>query len=245
MMRLPLTFFFVALHVICLAQTEHTQAFPITDYMVPSGDSIMIVQVELPEKLRIAENTVGLLQPRWQQEDTAVSTSLGYGRCYLIKGNFHYFGIRLTPGLRKPKQGDLIYTKAEFPSLHSSLLQSIYSHHIQFLNAYGDPVFPQDSVWHQNSAKQDVQFIDRLVQEIQFVGKTMQDQNDQQDQVVKEGPYAGRKLFDLMAKQTTRADLLQFLAYIDARPVKYAGTSWSISEIFATWVVAGAPTVKD
>lgn len=242
-MRLQLTLFFCLIQALCMAQRTETQAFPITDYMVPSGDSIMIVQIDLPEKLLIKENTMGVLQPKWSEEDTLTYTNLGLGRCHLIKSNYHYYGIKLTPGLRKPKAGDLIYTQVVFPSLYSSLLQSISTHYISFLNAYGDPLFPMDSVWHHNNAATEIKFMDRLVEEVRFVGKVMQEENNQQDRLVEEGPYAGKKLFDLMVNGTTRVDMEKFLRYIDARPAKYAGHAWSISEIYATWIVSGAPTV--
>lgn len=243
-MRLLLTFVVCLTQVVAFAQTQHTQAFPITDYMVPSGDSIMIVQVELPENIHIKENTVGLLQPKWTAEDTS-TTSLGYGRCYLIKGNYYYFGIRLKARLRKPKAGDLIYTQAVFPSLYTGLLQSIYSHHISLLNAYGNPIFSTDSLWHHSSAAREQVWMNQLVEEIQFVGKMMKEQGDQQDQVIKEGPYAGKRLFDFMVIETNSHELKKFLKYIEARPVKYAGNAWSISEIYATWLVSGAPMVVE
>jgi hypothetical protein len=46
-----------------------------------------------------------------------------------------------------------------------------------------------------------------------------------------------------MKNKTTVADVKTFLKYVAARPTKYAGKPWKISEIFATRVVTGAPTV--
>ena len=42
-----------------------------------------------------------------------------------------------------------------------------------------------------------------------------------------------------------RSELELFLKYIIARPKNYAGNSWKISEIFATWIDGGTPTVVE
>ena len=41
----------------------------------------------------------------------------------------------------------------------------------------------------------------------------------------------------------TVPEVENFLKYIAARPAKYAGNTWKFSEIMATWMDAGAPTV--
>jgi len=42
-----------------------------------------------------------------------------------------------------------------------------------------------------------------------------------------------------------RTELESFLRYITARPKNYAGNSWKISEIFATWMNGATPTVVE
>jgi hypothetical protein len=54
--------------------------------------------------------------------------------------------------------------------------------------------------------------------------------------------FDGKKLFDAM-EMTTRQQLVEFLKYINARPGNYAGNTWKLSEIFATWIVSKAPQV--
>ena len=50
----------------------------------------------------------------------------------------------------------------------------------------------------------------------------------------------GKKIFEAM-ETTTRKELEEFLKYVIARPVKYAGNRWKLSEIFATWVINKSP----
>ena len=44
---------------------------------------------------------------------------------------------------------------------------------------------------------------------------------------------------------TTRTDVEKFLKYMAARPKKYAGNVWKISEVFATWMVNNTPVVAE
>jgi hypothetical protein len=43
----------------------------------------------------------------------------------------------------------------------------------------------------------------------------------------------------------TRNELESFLKYVIARPKKYAGNKWKISELFATWATSGTPVVVE
>ena len=54
------------------------------------------------------------------------------------------------------------------------------------------------------------------------------------------GTYRDKMMFDIM-KTATRKDLSDFLDFVIGWPGKYAGNDWKLSEIFATWLIAGAP----
>ncbi|MBL0359266.1 MAG: hypothetical protein IPP72_21435 [Chitinophagaceae bacterium] len=45
-------------------------------------------------------------------------------------------------------------------------------------------------------------------------------------------------------QEITEADVMNFLKYVWARPAKYAGNSWRISEVFATWMTSGTPELE-
>ncbi len=59
---------------------------------------------------------------------------------------------------------------------------------------------------------------------------------------IKSGAYSGKLLLNAMMA-CTQQDVSDFLEYMIARPVLYAGHEWKVAEIFATWLTEGAPTV--
>jgi hypothetical protein len=81
-----------------------------------------------------------------------------------------------------------------------------------------------------------------LVVDIHRTGAAMLEQMD--DILIEQGPYEGLYLLDMM-QQITIDDLLAFFSYIEARPTKYSNSTWKISEVFATWVVEGAPVPEE
>jgi hypothetical protein len=82
------------------------------------------------------------------------------------------------------------------------------------------------------------------VSDIRFTGSEMLKQMPDYNKLVKGGIYDGKKLFDAM-QAVKRSELELFLKYITARPKKYAGNNWKISEIFATWMDGATPTVVE
>ena len=55
-----------------------------------------------------------------------------------------------------------------------------------------------------------------------------------------EQSYKGKKVLSVMIACKS-SYVKDFMSYIIARPRLYAGKKWKISEIFATWLVEGAP----
>ncbi len=70
----------------------------------------------------------------------------------------------------------------------------------------------------------------------------MGEENNNQNMLITEGKFKSQKLFAAM-QAVTVADIKDFLGYINVKPGKYAGHAWKFSEIMATWMAAGAPTV--
>jgi hypothetical protein len=90
----------------------------------------------------------------------------------------------------------------------------------------------------------ELRLLDSMVNDIRFTGSEMLKQIPEQNKAIKGGIYDGKKLFDAM-QAVTRNELELFLKYIIARPKNYAGNSWKISEIFATWMDGSTPTVVE
>jgi len=93
-----------------------------------------------------------------------------------------------------------------------------------------------------NSKKDEQNLLDSMVSDIQYTGTAMLQQIPEQNQLIKGGIYDGKKIFESM-QAVKRSELELFLKYIQARPKNYAGNTWKISEIFATWMAGGTPTV--
>ncbi len=85
----------------------------------------------------------------------------------------------------------------------------------------------------------------KMAENVQFIGKAMNAQNDSQNQkITKECKYKGKMLFDAM-EMTSIQDVQAFLSYCVANPEIYRRNVWSLAEVYATWLVAGMPLPKD
>jgi len=228
----------------CFSQKDSVEvlfAYRITDYKVKLNDSVTVVQINLPDALplSIMDKQIGILKHRY--EDGALDTNLiGWGRCHLIKGNYYYFAIHKT-GNEEPEQGDLLYTKAKTPNYYKSLLFDINRHAMSLTTVDESQFYHAAEVFLLNQQKEKA-LLDSMVADIKFTGGAMKKQMPEQNQLVEGGLFNGKKLFDAM-EATTRKELEEFLKYVIARPERYAGNTWKLSEIFATWIVSKAPQV--
>ena len=223
---------------------EKIFAFKITGYIKAQNDSIAIVQVLKPASLPVAilNKQLAVLNhcsKNGAPPDTAI---IGWGRCNLIKGEYYYFGIRLKK-LQQASEGDLLYARVKVPYAYDGLLLNVMNHAIGFTNVFGGNMVAANSVFN-NTKTDELRLLDSMVNDIRFTGSEMLKQMPEQNKAIKGGIYNGKKLFDAM-QAVTRNELELFLKYIIARPKNYAGNSWKISEIFATWMDGATPTVVE
>ena len=220
-LRLPFLLLFFVFNNQLLAQKDSVEkifAFKITDYIKPLTDSSSVVQVFKSTSFPVAINDkqLGVLNHCYKTGIKLDTAMIGWGRCNLIKGEYYYFGIRLKK-MQQPAEGDLLYLQAKVAYVYDGLLLNVMNHALQFINVYGLPFMKSNAMFQQ-----------------------MPEQN----QIIKDGIYKGEKLFTAMLF-AKRSELELFLKYIIARPKNYAGNSWKISEIFATWIDGGTPTVVE
>jgi hypothetical protein len=216
-------------------------AYRITDYTVKLNDSATVVQVNLPDAwpLSIRDKQVAILKQRY--EDGELDTSVvGWGRCNLIKGDYYYFTIHKY-GVRDPKQGDLLYTKCRIGPYYNSLLFDVRRHAIKLTDVYENQFYHSMDIFSLNSQKEKA-IMDSMVADIRFTGNAMKKQMPDQNQVIVGGLFNGKKLFDAM-EMTTRKELEEFLKYLVLLPQNYAGNTWKLSEIYATWIINKSPQV--
>ena len=216
-------------------------AYRITDYRVKLNDSVTIVQINLPNALplSISEKQIGILRHRYQN-GTLDTNLIGWGRCDLIKGNYYYFAIHKY-GNEEPEQGDLLYTKSKTPSFYKSLLFDINRHAVSLIAVDERPFYHVADLFVLNQQREKL-ILDSMVADIKITGSEMKKQMPEQNLKINGGLFNGKKLFDAM-EIITRKELEEFFKYIIARPERYAGNTWKLSEIFATWMVNKTPQV--
>jgi len=221
---------------------EKVFAFPITDYISRVSDTLTVVQVVQPGAwpVFIKDRQMGLVQHVFRAGEDLDTAAIGWGRCQLIKGQYYYFGIHLYRN-QDLKGGDLLYAKIKVPVQYSGLLLDVMKHDIN-LTTVDDRPFLMWSDLFTNNKQKETAILDSMVADLHYTASVMQQQMPGQNLSIIGGIYNGNKLFPAMLK-ATRAELELFLKYIVARPRKYAGNTWKISEIFATWMVSETPTV--
>ena len=223
---------------------EKIVAFKITDYIKPLSDSASAVQVFKPASfpVLIKDKQLGVLYHCYTN-GTPLDTSMkGWGMCHLIRGDYYYFGDRLQKK-QQAAEGDLIYIRVKVPYVYDGLLLNVMNHAVAFTNVYGQDFMNPNSIF-TNTKKDELNILDSMVHDIQFTGGAMLQQMPEQNQLVTDGMYKGKKIFESM-QAVKRSELELFLKYMAARPKNYAGNTWKISEIFATWMAGGTPTVVE
>jgi hypothetical protein len=218
---------------------QQPRAFPITDYMVDLNDSIKLVQLQLPDAVSIPEKKLGLLKGiyRSSQADTA---TIGAGRCQLIKGDYYYFAINHKKSGLQPRAGDLLYVMMDKPDVYTGLIPRLAAHYIGLKDVYEKPQYNRYAVFSYWKQDMEDRVIDTLVADIRFTGDYFLKNDPSMNVPIKSGSREGKLVLNTMIS-CTRKDVIDFLEYMIARPVVYAGTEWKASEVFATWLMEGAP----
>lgn len=224
------------------AQQLNQIAMPVTDYIIEANDSVIIVQVKLPEGLSIKLKTYGLIRSVFNTPGDSVIT-VGSGRCQLIKGEYYYYGLLKKYMSRKPLPGELLYTDVSTAPFYAGALFNAVRHSLEINSVQGDLMANLTTTMQLKTSEDEMSLLTKLQDDVKFTGKVMHEENDKQDMVITDGRFKTLKLFAAM-QTITVADVKYFLEYINARPEKYAGHTWKFSEIMATWMVSGAPTVK-
>jgi len=245
MSRIFYSFLFLISSIAGNAQKDSMDAiftFRIAAYMVKLDDSTTVIQIAMPESwpLRISEKQIGVLKHRYEPGKDFDTTMIGYGRCYLIKGEWHYFSIKRIKD-RGPQQGDLLLTKCKMPKAYTGLLFDLARNGISLTKVDEVPFYNSTEVFYFGPATEQ-SILDSMAADIRYTAKAMADQGGIPNQIISGGIYDGKKLFDAM-QAITKKDVEKFLKYAIARPRMYAGNVWKVSELFATWMVSKTPEV--
>jgi hypothetical protein len=220
--------------------------FPITDYIVPlnmSDKNVQVVQVKLPSNIRfIKDKQLGVL--RGAARGTSIDTGMkGYGKCHLIKGAYYYFTIFMDSNATAPKQGDMLYTFLPRETFgYISPLLNCAAHGVTFRTVTDTAFYKPDDFLKKRTQAQDEALLQRMVRDIRYTGDYFLKEDSSRNMLIPDGTYKGHHILDIMSAAGAQ-DLTEFLRYVAARPRRYAGNDWKISETFATWLLHGAPMV--
>lgn len=228
----------------CIAQEDTSKvlrAFPITDYILDLTDSSKLVQIEMPDVTKLAERQMGVLYGLYNG-DREATMQKGYGRCHLIKGNYYYFAISNNSSRLEIKEGDLLYTYMEKTNIYNGFFPKLASHFIRLQDVYEQPFYDRYLIFLNWTMTDEDKVMDTIIRDIRFTGNYFLETNPSIDKPISAGKYAGKKTLAVMT-ECNISDLIDFFNYIIARPRLYAGKEWKVSEIFATWLSEGAPTI--
>ncbi len=233
---------FASLNVFAQKDTaKWVRAFPITDYILELNDSTRLVQLYLPNGPQLEEKQVGILKGVYRKEH-ADTNMIGSGRCHLIKGDYYYFSVNNKISGRSPAENDLLYTITDHPGVYTGRIVKIASHFIELQNVEEQAFFDRFEVFDTWTVEMEKASIDAMRKDIHFTGQYFLDNDPSMNVKIEKGRYKDQMVLNLMIK-ISEADVADFLDYMIARPRLYAGQEWKISELFATWVNSGAPTV--
>lgn len=209
--------------IITSAQTDTSKwlrAFPITDYMVPLNDTTYLVQLDLPEGLRMQQNQVVVLYGVYHtSKNDAVQK--GYGKCSLIKENYYYFTISNNKTGLAIQKGDLLYTRMDKTNIYYGSAPRLAAHFIKLLNVYDEPLYDRYNIFLKWTLADERKLVDSLVSDIRFTGDYFLKNNPSMNVLIKTGDYNDKMVLQVMTK-CRPADVESFLDYIDARPGNYA-----------------------
>lgn len=223
-----------------MAQTR-VRAFPVTSYITKLNDTTQLVQIVLPDGVTLPEKQVGLMRGTYRN-DNADTVTKGYGRLQLIKGNYYYFSISHNNSKKLIEEGDLLYTEAPASNAYDGLFTKLASHYILLQDVYEKDLYDRNTIFNKFTADDEQSLIDSIVKDIQFTGDYFLKNNPDLNKSINSGPYKGKNVLNVMTS-CKAADVQNFLEYMTVRPRLYAGHTWKVSEIFATWLTSGAPAV--
>jgi|GEM_PF-2103784 len=194
-----------------------------------------------PSCVKLKANQTFLLQSAWHKAGDSIVT-IGAGTINIMNDSSVEMNGVIYEG-KKVQKGDmaLFLVPLEKP-LKDTLFFKMARLDISLKTVEDSSFYDRNKMLQDPSGYGTENLLQAMVKDIRHTGKEMIAQNNGQDQEIASGLYKGQRLFDMMQK-TTSDDLLKFLLYVYARPDKYKAHEWKVSEIFATWVISGAPVV--
>lgn len=247
MKKLLLGILFATGSLSALAQIDSDVKFTQNDYfifrvdsIIPLNDTLKLLTIHTPAGYSVYKEQGGVVYGNPILRNDTATAAIGTGRCRLVKGTTAVFSLKYKMGNR-PRVGDLLYTPLYFPAAFKGRIYELTRKAIFLRTALGDSLYTLAGVVKlQQQGEEEI--LQKMVADIHFVAGEMKKQNNNQDQLITGGLFKGKRLFDAM-EAVDAGQVREFLDYMIARPRIYVFNCWSISEVFATWMVSETPMV--
>jgi CHAT domain-containing protein/tetratricopeptide (TPR) repeat protein len=143
----------------------------------------------------------------------------------------------------KVKEKDLIYVPIRFAQVgKASLFLDIALLNIRFVDNYKKWLAHPRTLMFYNSPDLEKDVFAYMKNQIYQIYEMLHsDSTPAYHKISTTGRFQGKSMMDVM-RDTKENDIASFLGYLRTYPRKYVGGTWSISEVYATWVLGDAPT---
>ncbi|MDW3650128.1 MAG: hypothetical protein R8P61_23845 [Bacteroidia bacterium] len=227
---------------ILLAQSPKStlMSFPITaSWEDKKGNQIL--QISLPESVEWGKYSEATVLGIWTEE--APERNVELGKANLTQEDIPSLNFQLQASL-SVKEGDLLQGWVRIPQIKErSMLSDLVAQQVWLIDVYGQAFYDMGTVLKNDSPDLEALLLGKMIADIRFVAEAMGKQG-MEDTKIEQGAYIGKGVFEIMEKASLE-QLKEFLGYIRFKPSKYRGHNWKVSEVFATWLTAGAPTESD
>ena len=226
---------FICLATVVIAQnTTMTFLFPIMNINQHSGGFFVEKGIDFKP------NTEGVIYGLYDANNRERNQVIGTVTVTESDEAGVYFDYEKTTDFI-PGNGDLVAFELNIPNIgYYGVLYKMYALNITFEDVYDEKVYDDFSFYQKMSEADEKTLMNKLLAEIHFVGSAMKEQSETFPKISEKGRFGDTDIYSAM-ESANYEDLRSFLRYVAARPMKYQGKRWKISEIFATWVDSGTP----
>ena len=146
-----------------------------------------------------------------------------------------------TSSVKQVYAGDLLNVQLTGKEGYQGIFYDMLTYSIFFNDQNELLINDYSNVFYSDSEEMEQDYLDEMSEDIRSLGLYLVDQMDDQD--IESGLFDGQTMLTAM-QETNSRDVLSFLRYVNARPAKYLGKTWKISETYATWMTGGSPLVQ-
>lgn len=235
----------ICLAFVCLAATAFAQNTTMTFLFPIEETTDESIRFLVAENFGFEVGQTGDIYGLYDKNNRARNGKIGEATISKINGVEIRVDCEITENVGVEK-GDLIAFEIDVPKRNEErILYQMFALNIRFLDVYDKVIFEGFDFGKIVAEAEEKALMNDLLAEIHFVGKAMKEQSETFPKISEKSRFGNLDLYSAM-EAAMYEDLRSFLRYIEAKPLKYQGQNWRISEVFATWIDAGTPcTIED